>query len=89
MPRPRKESGYSVPDFEKISKAYGIRAATLKNYHELDNYSDWLQDDQACLLNIMLPSESFLVPKIRWKTSHMEPELPDGIANEVKGVLIK
>lgn len=81
------ESGYSVPDFQKISEAYGIRAATLKTYGELDNYTDWLQDDQPCLLNINLPSESFLVPKIKWKTSHIEPELPEEIVNKVKNVL--
>lgn len=80
-------SGYSVPDFEKIAEAYGIRAATLNTYGELEHYSGWIQDDQACLLNIMLPAESFLMPKIKWKTSHMEPELPVEIENEVKSVL--
>lgn len=82
-----KDSGYSVPDFEKISRAYGIRAATLKTYHELDNYACWLQDGSPCLLDIPLPEESFLVPKIKWKASDIEPELPAGIADEIKDIL--
>lgn len=80
-------SGYSVPDFEKIAEAYGIRAATLDSYGELERYSGWIQDNKACLFNIMLPAESFLMPKIKWKTSHMEPELPVEIENEVNSVL--
>ncbi|MBD5540915.1 MAG: thiamine pyrophosphate-binding protein [Lachnospiraceae bacterium] len=84
-----KESGYTVPDFQRISEAYGIRAATLNTYSELDDYTDWIQDDKACLLNIMLPSESFLVPKIKWKTSNIEPNLPDEIENEIKCILTK
>jgi thiamine pyrophosphate-dependent acetolactate synthase large subunit-like protein len=83
-----KESGYSVPDFQKISEAYGIRAATLDTYHELDGYIDWIEDKQPCLFNIMLPRESFLVPKIQWETSKTDPKLPDEIMDEVKNVLI-
>ena len=84
-----KGSGYSVPDFKKITEAYGIRAATLDSYTGLEKYVDWIQDDKACLFDIMLPEESFLVPKIKWKTSHMEPELPEKVADEVKSILIK
>lgn len=31
-------SGYTVPDFEKISSAYGIKSATLASYESLRNY---------------------------------------------------
>lgn len=29
--------GYTVPNFQKISEAYGIKAATLSSYVELEN----------------------------------------------------
>lgn len=30
--------GYTVPNFQKISEAYGIKAATLSSYVELENF---------------------------------------------------
>lgn len=80
-------SGYSVPDFKKIAEAYGIRAVTMGSYRELDSRLDWISDDKACLFDIKLPEASFLVPKIKWKTFHMEPELPAEVADEVKHTL--
>ncbi len=82
-------SGYSVPDFKKVSEAYGIRAASLESYHELDSYAGWLWDDKPCVFNISLPPESFLTPKIKWKTSNIEPELPVGAADEAKRILAR
>lgn len=69
--------GYSVPDFQKISEAYGVKAVTLQSYLELDNYSSWIYDDEPCLFNIMLPEESYLYPKIKWETSCMYPKIPE------------
>lgn len=69
-------SGYSVPDFQRISEAYGVKAATLQSYMELDNYLPWIYDDEPCLFNIMLPEESYLYPKIKWETGCMHPEIP-------------
>ncbi len=69
------ESGYSVPDFEKIATAYGIRAATLESFEKLDNYKEWLYDAQPCLLNIMLPPLTPLIPKIMWENGVIKPDL--------------
>lgn len=81
------ESGYTVPDFEKISEAYGIKAATLNSYHELDNYQKWIQDNQPCLFNIMLPEHSLLTPKIKWETSTISPRLDELVINQVEEIL--
>lgn len=70
-----KESGYSVPDFEKIANAYGIRAATIKHYSELDNFEEWLTDNVPCLLNISLSEDTLLIPKIEWNTCSIKPDL--------------
>lgn len=81
------ESGYSVPDFQKISEAYGIKAVTLESYKELGDHKDWIDDNEPCLFNIMLPTDSFLVPKIKWETCKIEPELLDDVIDEVKSIL--
>lgn len=71
------ESGYTVPDFEKIANAYGIKSATLSSYEELDFYKEWLEDNDPCLLNIMLPSLTLLIPKIKWETCTIKPDLDE------------
>lgn len=82
-------SGYTVPDFERISEAYGIRAATLSSYQQLDKYKDWFNDEQPCLLNIMMSEESYLVPKIKWETGQVKPDLPNDVISKCHKVLSK
>ncbi len=81
------QSGYSVPDFEKVANAYGIKAATLDSYHELDNYKAWLEDDEPCLLNIMLPALTPLIPKIKWETCTIKPDLDEELLQKVKSII--
>lgn len=79
--------GYTVPDFGKISEAYGIKAATLSSYDELDNYKEWIEDSEPCLFDIFLPKESFLTPKIKFETGLISPRLDDEVFNKVKDIL--
>lgn len=81
------ESGYTVPDFEKIAVAYGIKAATLDSYEELDNYKEWLDDNEPCLLNIMLPSHTLLIPKIKWETCTIKPDLDEDTLRRVNALI--
>ena len=82
-----KSGGYTVPDFKRISEAYDIKAATLESYKELDNYSDWLLDDEPCLLNIKLPENSLLTPKINFETGVIRPEIAPDVREKVYNVL--
>lgn len=79
--------GYSTPDFKRIAEAYNIKAATLSSYTEMDKYSDWFNDSEPCLLNILLPEESFLTPKIKFETGKISPELPDEVIDHVLEIL--
>lgn len=79
--------GYTVPNFQKIAEAYGIKAATLSSYEELDNYKDWFSDNQPCLIDISLPEETFLTPKIKFETGVMSPVLPDDVTAQVVAIL--
>lgn len=81
------ESGYSVPDFEKIAVAYGIKAATLDSYDELTDYKDWLEDDEPCLLNISIPTDSRLIPKINWESGEIRPRLDAVIVEQISEIL--
>lgn len=82
-----KSGGYTVPDFQKICEAYGIRSATLKSFEELEVYVEWFNDKEPCMFNILLPENSFLTPKIKFETGVIKPELGSEIIAQVKTVL--
>lgn len=82
-----ESGGYTVPNFKKISEAYGIKAATLNSYEELSSYINWIEDNEPCLLDIFLPEESFLTPKIKFETGIMFPELPASVIDMAKFIL--
>ena len=79
--------GYSVPEFCKISEAYGIRSMKLQSYEELDNYKEWFTDDAPCLFDIPLPEASFLTPKIKFETGIINPKIDDQAVTKVRAIL--
>ena len=79
--------GYTVPDFCAISEAYGIRAAKIDTYDELDSFKAWFTDDAPCLIDILLPEDSFLTPKIDFENQQIRPELNENIKNLVNDIL--
>ena len=81
------ESGYSVPDFQKIAEAYGIKAATIPSYHELKNYKGWFADSEPCLINMSLDPETLLIPKIKWETGLIMPLLEEELKKKVHSLL--
>lgn len=81
--------GYTVPGFQRISEAYGIKAVTLSSYEKLDDYKAWLEDNEPCLFDISLPEESFLTPKIKFETGVMSPKLDDEVVSVVQSILAK
>lgn len=80
-------SGYTVPDFCKVAEAYGIRAATLESYTELDKYADWLTDKESCLLNILLPEDTLLIPKVNWNQKEILPKISDLLEQQAIRIL--
>jgi len=84
-----ESGGYTVPNFAKISEAYGIKSAKLNNYTELDRYSSWIRDRDPCLFDIALPEQSFLTPKIKFETGMMSPKIDDDTFYKAKEILKK
>lgn len=81
------DSGYTVPDFEKIANAYGIKAATIPSYHELKTYKEWFVDHEPCLINMFLNPETLLIPKIKWETGKIMPLLDEKLKLQVESLL--
>lgn len=84
-----EQSGYFAPDFTKIAQAYGIKAKTLNSYKELDTCKEWLEDKEPCLINILLPEDTLLLPKMNWNEKDMLPLLDNEILNKVENLLNK
>lgn len=81
------DSGYSVPDFQKIAEAYGIKATTISSYHKLKDYEEWFTDNEPCLINMFLTSGTLLIPKIKWETGKIMPSLDENLNAIVESLL--
>lgn len=82
-----KESGYTVPNFENVAKAYGIKAVTLESYKELNKYKNWIDDDEPCLIDITLPWNTKLIPKIEFNTMEVMPRLDEPTRQKAMKIL--
>lgn len=81
--------GYTVPNFPKIAEAYGVKGIALSSYEDLDNYVNWINDDEPCLFDISLPEDSLLTPKIKFETGKIRPELDCSVIERVKDTLTR
>ena len=82
-----KDSGYTVPNFEAVATAYGIRAARVTELEKICSYGEWMEDNEACLLNIMVPDANLLIPKLKWETFCDDPPLDEAMSQEVEKVI--
>ena len=71
--------GYSAPDFEKVSLAYGIPAKTVRNELEISEAVNWMWNEEnilsPVLLQIMIDPHTNTYPKIAFgkPITEMEP----------------
>lgn len=74
------DSGYSVPDFTKIAKAYGIKNIQIKNNSELEQkIKEVLQiKGQPTICDVLVPSNAKLTPKVSFGNpiEDLSPLLP-------------
>ncbi len=81
------DSGYTVPDFEKVGHAYGIEAVTVEDFNRLVDYAELIGNDKPCLFNIMLSEDTLLIPKIKWETCTIKPDLDNATQCKVEKLL--
>ena len=81
-------SGYTVPNFKKIAEAYGIKAVNIY-VNELEQYIDWINDNDSCLINIMLPEDCRLIPKVNWNSNEIKPVLDEKTTKEINDIFAK
>jgi len=69
--------GYSVPDFEKVAKAYSIDAITIAEEAEISGGLEklWMDNSSPFLLQVMVDSSANAYPKIAFgrPITEMEP----------------
>jgi acetolactate synthase-1/2/3 large subunit len=71
--------GYSAPDFEKISLAYGISAKTITKQDEVFDAVEWLWSSEnksfPMLLQVMIDPNTNTFPKLAFgkPITEMEP----------------
>ena len=56
-------------------------------FEKLDEVKDWLEDDEPCLMNIMLPEATVLLPKMNWNDKEMKPLLEDSVMEKARVLL--
>lgn len=73
------DSGYSVPDFIKISKAYGFATASIKNHTDLKaKIQKVLKHKGSIICDVSVPSDAELIPKLEFgrPIEDLSPQLP-------------
>lgn len=72
------KSGYSVPDFIKIAKAYGIPAFTLRSHTAISEKIRLVMETPGpALCDVVIPDDSKIIPKLLFGNSieNLSPEL--------------
>lgn len=61
---------YSAPDFVKVANAYGISAVAINSdYFDIEKINKYLKDNNPVLINIILPQETQVEPRIQFGNS--------------------
>lgn len=83
-------SGYKVPDFLKIAKAYGIATETIKNHKELKRkIRKVLKTKGPIICDVIHPEDATIIPKLQFGNP-IEDQSPLLPRNEfLKNMLIK
>ena len=82
-----KKSGLSLPDNKKLSKAYGMRAISLKNNNEMKNKLKNILDVKGpMLIDLNINPKTRIAPKIEYGNPlhDMSPKIP---SHELKEIL--
>jgi acetolactate synthase-1/2/3 large subunit len=60
----KKDGGYTAPNFEKISDAYGLSYVSVNSIEEISKCEAMLVDDKPCFIEIGLTDTTYVFPKL-------------------------
>lgn len=80
-----ENNGFSVPDFQKIAAAYGIRAM---RFAESERMAEILADGEPALIEVSLPQSTHVFPKlgVNKPIYEQEPPLPEETMREIQKI---
>ena len=64
-----------------------LKAKTLTGFSGISGCKEWLYDNEPCLLNIILPEDTLLLPKMNWNQKDMFPALDNEVVSKVLSIL--
>lgn len=74
-------SGVQFPDFSAVAKAYGLKAASIRNENDLINFDELLQEDGPMVIDLHVDSRQEFAPRIKSRVDKngkfITPELDD------------
>lgn len=73
------KTGYGVPDFVKIAKAYGLATETIRNHREMQKkIRAVLEKKSPVICDVILPDDAKIIPKLAFgkPIEELSPELP-------------
>ena len=76
---------YTLPDFAKVAKAYGIESVTVYDKDDIDKKLKYVMEyDGPVLCNILIDTEQKLIPKLEFGNplEDMSPYLTDNEIND-------
>lgn len=85
----KENTGYSVPNFCKIAKAYGIRSIKISTKNEINKLKSILNDNESAFIEIRLSDTTYVFPKlaINKPINDQEPEMDRNLySNLMNGI---
>lgn len=85
----KENTGYSVPDFCEIAKAYGIRSIKVSTKNEINKLKSILNDNESAFIEIRLSDTTYVFPKlaINKPINDQEPEMDRNLySNLMNGI---
>lgn len=68
------EGGYTVPNFEAVTKAYGLEYFSVNELSDINE--KLIDDDKPALIEIHLREKTYIVPKLKFKNPNQDQEPP-------------
>lgn len=77
-------NGYSVPDYEQVAKAYGIKYFAVKTPEDYQRAGKFLSDKEPTFIEVFLPQEMINYPEPGETLEKQKPLLSDAECEQIR-----